>query len=327
MKLAIYYNTTVKYGFKMELMQAFAKPIEDSGVRVRHFRGPEGFDVDKDYTHALIFNYQRFVAGQEPLKDRLRLRVDVWNHHKDNGTIWMFDNDVLNGIDAHLNHNYHYDVKNSFVRVAYKDIYPGKAEYFNDNCPQDRWNKMAKIKRIDVKDYNLKNGEFIYICCNRGSSGYSGLGVNAAQWAIDTVEELRKHTDRPIKIRQHSSMSYAEHKPDFNRLKEFCERQKNVSLHSPLGEYPGLVNQIKKSYAVVIFTSTAGGPAIVEGKPLFICNKHCYYLPMKAGELSDIEKPNISIDRQQFLNNLGYSHWRLPELKDGEYWERVKNDV
>ena len=90
MKLAIYYNTTVKYGFKMELMQAFAKPIEDSGVRVRHFRGPEGFDVDKDYTHALIFNYQRFVAGQEPLKDRLRLRVDVWNHHKDNGTIWMF---------------------------------------------------------------------------------------------------------------------------------------------------------------------------------------------------------------------------------------------
>ena len=48
---------------------------------------------------------------------------------------------------------------------------------------------------------------------------------------------------------------------------------------------------------------------------------------MKAGELSDIEKPNISIDRQQFLNNLGYSHWRLPELKDGEYWERVKNDV
>ena len=238
----------------------------------------------------------------------------------------MFDNDVLNGVDAHLNHNYHYDVKNSYVRVAYKDIYPGKAEYFNENCPPDRWNRMAKIKRIDVKDYDLK-GYFIYICCNRGSSGYSGRGVNAAQWAIETVEELRKHTDRPIKIRQHSSKSYAEHLPDYNRLKEFCERQKNVSLHSPLGEYPGLVGEIKKAYAVVIFTSTAGGPAIVEGKPLFICNKHCYYLPMKAGELSDIEKPNISIDRQQFLNNLGYSHWRLPELKDGEYWERVKNDV
>ena len=48
MKLAVYYNTTVKYGFKMELMQAFAKPIEDSGVRVRHFRGPDGFAVSDD---------------------------------------------------------------------------------------------------------------------------------------------------------------------------------------------------------------------------------------------------------------------------------------
>ena len=38
MKLAVYYNTTVKYGFKMELMQAFAKIIEDSGIRVRHFK-------------------------------------------------------------------------------------------------------------------------------------------------------------------------------------------------------------------------------------------------------------------------------------------------
>ena len=52
MKLAVYYNTTVKYGFKMELMQAFAKPIEDSGVRVRHFRGPDGFAVSDDFTHA-----------------------------------------------------------------------------------------------------------------------------------------------------------------------------------------------------------------------------------------------------------------------------------
>ena len=36
--LAVYYNTTVKYGFKMELMSAFAKPIEESGIRVRHLR-------------------------------------------------------------------------------------------------------------------------------------------------------------------------------------------------------------------------------------------------------------------------------------------------
>ena len=325
--LAVYYNTTVKYGFKMELMSAFAKPIEEGGIRVRHFKGPEGFEVADDFSHAIIFNYQRVKQNQEELKARLQLRVNVWNKYKESGNIWMFDNDVLNGVDAHLNHNYHYDVKNSYVRVAYGNIYPGKAKYFNDNCPRDRWDLMAKIKRIKVQEYDLRKGEFIYICCNRGSSGYSGLGVNASQWAIETADELRKHTDRPIIIRQHSSRSYEEHKTDFKRLTEYCETADKVSVESPLGEYPGLVGQIKRAYAVVIFTSTAGGPAIVEGKPLFICNKHCYYLPMNAGRLSDIEKPNISMDRQQFLNNLGYSHWRLPDLKSGEYWERVKDVI
>lgn len=323
--LCIYYATTVKYGFKMELMKAFGKPISDDDIHVVHHKGAEGFDV-KSTSHALIFNYQRVAPGQEKLKERLQLRVNVWNKYKESGNIWMFDNDVLNGIDSHLNHNYEYDVKNSFVRVAYGDIYPGKAKYFNDNCPSDRWDRMARIKKISLNDYNLK-GDYIYICCNRGSSGYSGLGVNAAQWSIETVEELRKHTDRPIIIRQHSSRSYIEHKSDYQRLKEFCETSEKVSLESPLGEYPGLVGQIRKAYAVVIFTSTAGGPAIVEGKPLFITNPNCYFLPMKAGELSDIENPNIGTNRQQFLNNLGYSHWRLPDLESGEYWERVKNDI
>ena len=323
--LCVYYATTVKYGFKMELMEAFAKPLQDEGIHVIHHRGAGGFEV-KNTSHALIFNYQRVAPNQDKLKDRLQLRVDVWNKYKDSGKIWMFDNDVLNGVDSHLNHNYEYDIKNSYVRVAYSDIYPGKAKYFNENCPSDRWDTMAKIKHIELKNYDLK-GDYIYICCNRGSSGYSGLGVNAAQWSIETVEELRKYTDRPIIIRQHSSRSYVEHKTDYRRLKEFCETAKNVSLHSPLGDFPNLVKAIRKSYAVVIFTSTAGGPAIIEGKPLFICNKRCYFLPMRAGRLSDIENPNISINRQQFLNNLGYSHWRLSDLKDGIYWRRVKDVI
>ena len=50
--------------------------------------------------------------NQEELKARLQLRVNVWNKYKESGKIWMFDNDVLNGVDAHLNHNYHYDMKN-----------------------------------------------------------------------------------------------------------------------------------------------------------------------------------------------------------------------
>ena len=66
--LCVYYATTVKYGFKMELMEAFAKPLQDEGIHVIHHRGAGGFEV-KNTSHALIFNYQRVAPNQDKLKD------------------------------------------------------------------------------------------------------------------------------------------------------------------------------------------------------------------------------------------------------------------
>ena len=42
--------------------------------------------------------------------------------------------------------------------------------------------------------------------------------------------------------------------------------------------------------------------------------------------LNTIEKPNIP-DRQQWLNDLGYAHWSLNEIRNGEYWTRVKDQI
>ena len=55
--------------------------------------------MSDDFTHALIFNYQGGY-WTTTLKERLQLRVDVWEKYKTSGNIWMFDNDVLNGVDA-----------------------------------------------------------------------------------------------------------------------------------------------------------------------------------------------------------------------------------
>ena len=39
-----------------------------------------------------------------------------------------------------------------------------------------------------------------------------------------------------------------------------------------------------------------------------------------------INKPEMP-DRQQWLNDLGYSHWNLNEIKNGEYWIRVRKQI
>ena len=47
---------------------------------------------------------------------------------------------------------------------------------------------------------------------------------------------------------------------------------------------------------------------------------------MAPKEINTIEKPNIP-DRQQWLNDLGYAHWSLNEIRNGEYWTRVKDQI
>ena len=42
--------------------------------------------------------------------------------------------------------------------------------------------------------------------------------------------------------------------------------------------------------------------------------------------INTIEKPNTP-DRQQWLNDLGYAHWSLNEIRNGEYWTRVKDQI
>jgi hypothetical protein len=113
---------------------------------------------------------------------------------------------------------------------------------------------------------------------------------------------------------------------DFQKLSKFASDNKNIIIHSPKFIFPELLEQIRKSYAVVVFTSSAGAPAIIEGKPLFVCNETSHLAPMNCGELSMIEKPNIP-DRQQWLNDLGYAHWTLNEIRNGEYWTRVKDQI
>ena len=180
---------------------------------------------------------------------------------------------------------------------------------------------------IEVKDYELKNGEQIYICCNRGSGGYSAFGKNAADWAMETVEYLRQFTKRPIAIRLHSGSGYPTFEDDVKRLYDFQKHNSDIKVHSVNGDYPNLLDEIKKSYAVVNYTSTSGAPAIIEGKPLFVTHKSSYLTPMNAGHLSDIENPNLDLDRDKFLWGLGESHWTLHDIETSKYFKKFLEGV
>ena len=172
-----------------------------------------------------------------------------------------------------------------------------------------------------VKPYT-KTGRKIYICCNRGTGGYSGHGVNAADWAIETAKTLIKYTDRYIVVRTHSGMGHPTAEADIKKLYQAKDEIKDFDIHSPRNNYPNLIQEVQDSYAVVVFTSSSGAPAIIEGKALFVTHPTGYLTPMNAGKLEDIEKPNYDLDRDKFLHGLGECHWTLAQIEKGDYFRK-----
>ena len=93
-----------------------------------------------------------------------------------------------------------------------------------------------------------------------------------------------------------------------------------------LGEYPDLIQTIKNSYAVVTYASSAAAPAIIEGRHLFVTSPTCFFYEDRSGELSDIEKPK-QINRDNFFKRYTHSHWNILDLRNGDFWRHVKDEI
>lgn len=313
--IGVYTLTTTPAGYKADLVKAFAKGVGKlANDKWRADLVPDD-QVKNGYSHVFCFNFQRTMPAKEN-RTGLILRRRLIERYEPEGKIWYFDSNILGTYEKKRQ-----DIKGSFVRIAYGKVYPNETNYLNDNPKSEKWDYMKRECDIEIKPYKRK-GDKIYICCNRGSGGYSGHGVNAAEWAIETAQKLRQHTDRPIVVRTHSGMGHPTAAEDIKKLYEAKNHINNFDIHSPGNNYPDLVQEVKDSYAVVIFTSSSGAPAIIEGKPLFVTHPTGYLTPMNAGELSDIENPNYDLDRDKFLHGLGEAHWTLEQIENGDYFKK-----
>ena len=319
---AMYYGTvgtgnTPGQRMKMNFMSSFGHPIKnDETFDYVEVKGTSSMYPNSDFCFSFGPQFGE-VANR-----RGKLRQSLGKHYTKQkyGGIFYFDADPLKM----------YDIPNVLprVRIAYGSIWPDKAEYFLKGNAS-RWDKIKSQKNIVLKDYNYSNqGEFIYICCNRGSGGYSAKGKNACEWAIETTNELRKYTARPIIIRQHSSTSYASYSDDFYKLQKFARENSNVKIESPsdIGNYPNIIEQTKKAHSVIVYTSTAGVSAIVEGKPLYVLGNWSYLYSMNHGDLSEIENPNLNMhsQRERFFDYYSRCHFNKNELRKGLYWNRIR---
>jgi hypothetical protein len=154
----------------------------------------------------------------------------------------------------------------------------------------DRWTKLG----IELKPWQW-DGRHILVCPNR-SFGMPGF-VMPPDWVASVVNRLSRITKRPVRVRPHPG---------------------NAPAKKPLAE------DFRNAWAVVIWSSSVGCEALVEGIPVFCEAPWWICKGATKGAITDIENPCFgSAERLEAMERLAWAQWHVEEIESGEPFQHL----
>jgi hypothetical protein len=130
-------------------------------------------------------------------------------------------------------------------------------------------------------------------------------GIDLDEWVNDTIETIKKYTDRPIEVRERAKERIA--RVEHNTLKDALDRD---------------------VFALVTFNSVAATEAVLHGIPSFTLAPSNAASPVCLQDLSKIETPYYP-DKDKvyaWASHLAYGQYHIDELKNGDAW-RLLNEL
>lgn len=121
-------------------------------------------------------------------------------------------------------------------------------------------------------------------------------GIDQQQWINDTVNTIRQHTDRPIRIRERSA----------------SRRERVDTVTSFESELP-------RAWAVVTYNSIAATEAVIAGVPAFVMAPCNAAMPVSNCDLAAIDQPWFPDSDQvhAWACHLAYGQFHITELTTG----------
>jgi len=122
-------------------------------------------------------------------------------------------------------------------------------------------------------------------------------------WTKETIEQIKKYTDRPIEIRK--------------RAPRREDRVLSNTLQQALDD---------DVFALVTFNSNAATEAVFYGIPSFVLAPTHAASPVCLKDLSMIETPLYAENRYEWACHLAYGQFHIREMKDGTAMRMVTNE-
>ena len=167
-----------------------------------------------------------------------------------------------------------------YIRIVHNAFWHnGEGDY-----PSDRLEKAVP----HMNEWRTNGEHIVVVPPSPSMSAFLSL----ESWLDDTIEKIKKHTDRKIVISRKPTKS---------------------SPQKPLKVV------LKKAWALVTDHSNAAMEAMIKGVPAIMTNPQ-----RRFSCIEDIENPLLD---RTILNTLAYQQWSLTEIHSGQAWSELTQGV
>jgi len=206
--------------------------------------------------------------------------------------------------------------RNTTWKVAVGGI--NNEAYFGHTTNNDDVRLTALGIRIqDWKD--TKNTNSIIICGQHQASHQWRNMPPVSDWISNTIQEIRQHTDRHIKVRCHPRYPFNFNNTKTNVVKSMPKRIDIVQDFYDFGA------ELSNAHCVVNWSSNPAIETVLAGVPVFTGPDSLAYA-VANHSFDTIEAP-IKPDRQQWANDLAYTEWTVDEIAKGIPLIRILNKI
>lgn len=195
-----------------------------------------------------------------------------------------------------------------YWRVAI-DSHQPTALLMETNCPEDRADRLGLV----LQPWRKPHAESWILIAGSSAKYHEFYGMkDPTAWTGKLVRELRERSRRPIVYRPKPSWADA------------------VPIEGTrFSRSPETIEEALRDVAVVVtHGSNACFEAVLAGVPCVVLGE-AVAKPISSTTLDELESPRTAsyAERHQWLNNLAYWQWTMPELASGEAWQFLRPKI
>jgi hypothetical protein len=159
---------------------------------------------------------------------------------------------------------------------------------------------FRRLERLGVPIAPWRKGGHHVLVCPPGEAFMRLVGLEARKWLDDTLQTLRRHTDREIRVRRKPPARARDLRP--------------------------LLADLEGCHALVTHMSNAAVEALVAGVPVFVTGP-CAAAPMGLADLGRIESPAYPQGRRHWAAVLAANQWTRDEMRAGVCWRELRGQI